>query len=145
MDFRLPGSSVHGISQARILECVAISFSRGSSQPRDQTWVSCIAVRFFTVWATREAPVSLLLKNVRHHLSLHWVIVVTPTFTDHKSTGKCNNNEKVWNTETITKMWHGDMKWANAGGKMAPTCSLQHCYQLQFAEDAISANYCKAT
>ena len=36
------------ISQARILEWVAISFSRGSSQPRDQTWVSCIAGRFFT-------------------------------------------------------------------------------------------------
>ena len=50
-----PGSSVHEISQARILEWVAISFSRGSSQPRDQTWVSCIAGRFFTVWATREA------------------------------------------------------------------------------------------
>ena len=50
-----PGSSVHGISQARILEWVAIPFSRGSSQPRAQTWVSCIAGRFFTVCATREA------------------------------------------------------------------------------------------
>ena len=48
------GSSVHGISQARILEWVAISFSRGSSWPRDQTWVSCIVGRHFTVWATRE-------------------------------------------------------------------------------------------
>ena len=38
-----PGSSVHGISQARILEWAAISFSRGSSRPRDQNWVSCIA------------------------------------------------------------------------------------------------------
>ena len=38
-----PGSSVYGILQTRILEWVAISFSRGSSQPRDQTWVSCIA------------------------------------------------------------------------------------------------------
>ena len=44
----LPGSSVHGISQARILEWVAIPFSRGSSLRRDQTWVSCIAGRFFT-------------------------------------------------------------------------------------------------
>ena len=44
-----------GILQARILERVAISFSRGSSQPRDQTQVSCIADRFFAVWATREA------------------------------------------------------------------------------------------
>ena len=42
-----PGSSVHGILQARILEWVAIPFSRGSSQLRDQTWVSCIAGRFF--------------------------------------------------------------------------------------------------
>ena len=48
MDCRLPGSSIHGISQARILEWVAISFSRGSSQPRDQTPVSCIADGFFT-------------------------------------------------------------------------------------------------
>ena len=50
-----PGSSVHGILQARILEWVAIPFSRASSQLRDWTWVSCIAGRFFTVWATREA------------------------------------------------------------------------------------------
>ena len=51
----IPGSSVHGIFQARLLEWVAISFSRGSSQPRDQTQVSRIAGRGFTIWATREA------------------------------------------------------------------------------------------
>ena len=51
----LPGSSVHGILQVRILEWVAIPFSRGSSQPRGQTRVSCIAGRLFTNWATREA------------------------------------------------------------------------------------------
>ena len=50
-----PGSSVHGILQARILEWVAISFSRGSSRPRDQTQVSHIAGRRFNLWATREA------------------------------------------------------------------------------------------
>ena len=49
MDHSPPSSSVHGILQARILEWVAIPFSRGSSQPRDQTQVSCIAGRFFTV------------------------------------------------------------------------------------------------
>ena len=49
-----PGSSVYGISQASTLEWVAIPFSRGYSQPRDQTWVSCIAGRFFTIWVTRE-------------------------------------------------------------------------------------------
>ena len=51
MDCGPPGSCVHGISQARILEWVAISFSTGSSQPRDQTHVSCVscsAGRFFT-------------------------------------------------------------------------------------------------
>ena len=53
MDCSLPGSSVHGIFQARILEWIAISFSRGSSQPRDRTQVSRIVGRRFTVWATR--------------------------------------------------------------------------------------------
>ena len=46
-----------GIFLARILEWVAIPFSRGSSQPRDRTQVSCIAGGFFTIRATREAPV----------------------------------------------------------------------------------------
>ena len=55
VDCSPPGSSVHGILQARILEWVAISFSRGSSWPRDRTQVSCIAGRRFNLWATREA------------------------------------------------------------------------------------------
>ena len=55
MDCSLPGSSVRGILQARILEWVAIFFSRESSWSRDQPLVSCIAGRFFTIWATREA------------------------------------------------------------------------------------------
>ena len=50
-----PGSSVHGILQARILEWVAIPFSRGSSWPRDWTQVSWIARGSFTVWVTSEA------------------------------------------------------------------------------------------
>ena len=54
VDISSPGSSVHGISQARILEWVAIPFSRGSSWPRDWTWVSCIVGRRFTVWTTRK-------------------------------------------------------------------------------------------
>ena len=48
-DYNLSGSSDHGISQARILEWVAISFSRGSSRPRDRTQVSCIAGRRFNI------------------------------------------------------------------------------------------------
>ena len=51
----LPGSSVHGIFQAKVLEWVVISFSRKASQPRDWTRVSRIVGRCFTIWATREA------------------------------------------------------------------------------------------
>ena len=58
MDYSLPGSSVHGIFQARILEWVAISSSRRSSRPGDWTRVSCIVGRCFTIWATREAQKS---------------------------------------------------------------------------------------
>ena len=65
MDYSPPDSSIHGISQARIQEWVVISFSRGSSRPRDQTHVSCTAGRFLTSWNTREnsftASATLLL------------------------------------------------------------------------------------
>ena len=54
-----PCSSDHGISQARILEWDAISFSRGSSRSRDWTQVSCITGGFFTDWATREASLPI--------------------------------------------------------------------------------------
>ena len=59
MDCSLPGSTIDGIFQARILEWVAISFFRRSSWPRDWTWVSHmvgIVGRRFTIWATREDP-----------------------------------------------------------------------------------------
>ena len=68
MDFSLPGSSVHGISQARILEKVAFPFSKGSSWLRVWTRVSCIAGRFFTIWATREAPQTYILFHIPCHL-----------------------------------------------------------------------------
>ena len=55
VDYTPPISSVHGILQARMLELVAMLSSRGSSQPRGRTQVSCIADRFFTIWATKEA------------------------------------------------------------------------------------------
>ena len=57
LDCSLLGSSTHGIFLARVLEWVAISFCRRSSQPRDWTRVSRIAGRRFTLWATGEAPV----------------------------------------------------------------------------------------
>ena len=68
-----PGSSVHGISQTRILEWVATSFSRGSSRPRDWTQVSCIAGRFFIHWATWKALIwqnmgLITFKDIPHHV-----------------------------------------------------------------------------
>ena len=62
MDCGLPGSSVHEILQARILEWVAIPFSRGSSQLRDSTRVFCIVGRFSTIWAIREAHLKTTLR-----------------------------------------------------------------------------------
>ena len=56
MDCSLPGSSVHRISQVRILERVAISFSRGSCWPGNWTCVSCTDRRILYPWTTREAP-----------------------------------------------------------------------------------------
>ena len=58
MDCSLQGCSVHGIFQAIVLEWIAISFSGGSSHPRDQTQVSRIIDRRFTVWATREVLIT---------------------------------------------------------------------------------------
>ena len=68
IDCSPPGSSVDGILQVRILEWVAISFPRGSSWPRDWTHVSCIAGRFFIVWATGKVPQSYTKKVFMVHL-----------------------------------------------------------------------------
>ena len=78
VDCSPPGSSVHEILQARILDWVAISFSRGSSRPRDWTQVSLIAGRRFNLWATREAlfflpvfsPLSILSTYCNNNKSL---------------------------------------------------------------------------
>ena len=61
LDCSPPGSSVHGLIQARTLECIAIPLSRGSSQLKDGTWVFRIADRFFTIWTTREAQLILYI------------------------------------------------------------------------------------
>ena len=75
MDYSLPGSSVHGISQARILEWVAIPFSRGSPQPRDWTWVSCIAGWFFTIWASHGQRSLVGYSPWGHRVGHDWAIL----------------------------------------------------------------------
>ena len=69
MDCSPPGSSVHGISQVRILECIAISFSKGSSWPGDQTRLSCTGRRILYHWATRK-PHDPLQRELSSALSL---------------------------------------------------------------------------
>ena len=87
MDCSLPGSSVHGILQARVLEWVAISLSRGSSQPRDRTLASHIAGRRFTVWATRETV---------HHRGLEC---------------KSRKSRATWSNR---KIWPWSTKWSRS-------------------------------
>ena len=68
VDCDLLGFSVHGILEARILEWIAISFPRGSSQPRDQTQVSRIGGRRFNLWATRETSIRVFSNESTLHM-----------------------------------------------------------------------------
>ena len=69
IDYSPPGSSIHGILQARILEWVAMPFSRGSFQPRDRTQVSCITGGFFYHLSHQGSPVSSITCVVTLFLS----------------------------------------------------------------------------
>ena len=80
VDCSPPGSSVHGILQARILEWVAISFSRGSSWPRDRTQVSHIGGRRFNLWATREALVKKKIEKFPPPPTLQFLLCVPVAF-----------------------------------------------------------------
>ena len=91
MDCSPPGSSIHGIHQARILEWVAISFSRGSSQPRDWTQVSHIAGRCFNLWATREA-----LTRETHKYPLNWSSSQPKEGKDRIPTSHVISNPFTW-------------------------------------------------
>ena len=77
MDCSPPGSSVHGIFQASTLEWVAISYSRGNSQPRDGTWVSCIDRQTVFHCATWEALIMLILGY------LYFIVIYDYRFSNH--------------------------------------------------------------
>ena len=81
-DCSLPGSSVHGIFQAGILECVAISFSRGTFRPRDWTWVSLTVGRRFTIWVTREALNSNMALLIATSEFFLWLLPGNRVFAD---------------------------------------------------------------
>ena len=100
MDCSLPGSSVHGILQARILEWVAMPSSSKSSQPKDQTCISCtscITCRFFTHWVSWEALVNisaahqiLLIPPSKHLLGLHFPTSYKGSYGQVTYFSKCN-------------------------------------------------------
>ena len=79
MDFILPDNSVHGILQARILEWVAVPFSRGSSQPRDRTKVSCTVGKFFTTEPPGKLNLWTQVLLLLLLLFLHFIVEVTKT------------------------------------------------------------------
>ena len=97
MDCSPPGYSVHGILQARTLEWVAISFSRGSSWPRDQTWVSRIAGRHFTVWAQQWNNIKNNEKN------LHVVRIIKRWQRDRKWANAVEKN----GSDRLVQHWVG--------------------------------------
>ena len=113
MDYSPPGSSVHGIFQARVLEWVAISFSRRFSPPRNRTRVSCIIGRCFTIWA--KALGNLKRKEIQPKWTCGCQLI------DDKS-----KDELVWFNSTTTKM-HTQLlldyvqKWLQSRGKIKPS------------------------
>ena len=96
-----------GILQARILKWVAISFSTGSSQARDRTWVSCILGRFFTIWATREAQI-IILKEIQLYKRFSLVQSFMPVWfianrwtTAHQASLSITNSQSLLNLMSI--------------------------------------------
>ena len=95
----LPGSSVHGIFQARILEWVAISLSRGSSRPRDGTQVSRTAGRCFTLWATREVHIQmrmLCLLFLHTHINSLFYSLIPTYIKQHCCRGSLIPTDQFW-------------------------------------------------
>ena len=105
-----------GFSQVRVLKWAAVRFSRGSSRPRDQTVVSCIAGRFFTTWATREvhpaAGAPLCLPLLFLHFTPHRLRPGTGTLGDlHLSSTGCGDLRQdcgAWIQEAFTGRGEGN-------------------------------------
>ena len=119
MGCSLPGSSVHGIFQARVLEWVAISFSRGSSQTMDRTWVSRSAGRRFTIWATREAWWSQL-KTFLYYMHIYMCVCVCVCVYTYIWYMQCKSLSCVWQCDPMDcsppgSSFHGISPGKNTG------------------------------
>ena len=105
MDCSPPGSSVLGILQARILEWVAMPSSRGSSQPRDLTQLSCIAGGFFTNWATREVHEYLSGQPIPSPGDLGWATREAKRWGQPKCLSMEKRVRKIWSLHTMEYYW----------------------------------------
>ena len=113
MDRIPPGSSVHGISQARILEWVAISFPRTSSWPRDRTQVSCIVRKILYHWATREAQGKYRGTNIYLTVFPFWGKVI---FLSHTKCAPSGYSPRA-------------LQWHPMLGSFLPASSVTHTFK----------------
>ena len=141
VDCSWAGSSVHGISQARILEWEAISFSRGSSWPRAQTQVSCIAGRFFAVWATREAlcfcPIKSEDLKIRHtfwEVPQSWLSIWKPDLllpSNHPTGGGLGRTTEGRELERKYELWENSCLFQNITSRMRCVTSSWHFHFIE--------------
>ena len=97
MDCSPPGYTVRGISQARILECVAIFFSRGSSWPRDRTFVFCTGRWVLYHWATRETPLFVYCTFKKSYPIFLWSLsLLFPLWINHSSFLLTGQEKVLW-------------------------------------------------
>ena len=103
-----PGFSVHGILQARLLEWIAIPFSRGSSWPRNWTLVSCIAGRFFTTWATGNSNCPTCIRPTASTNSMQQILDFNRLYFPPSDTQESVKSEGISHSVMFDSLWpHG--------------------------------------
>ena len=134
MDYGLPSSSVHGIFQARLLEWLAISFSRGSSWPRDRTWVSCTGRQIFLPLSYPGSPASMwIIRPSLMRCWRSWTVQWRPTRPARTNTEKrcpfhyrgleCKSR-KLRNTWSNRQIWPWSIEWSRAKAKFCQENAL---------------------
>ena len=108
MKCSLPGSSVHGVLQARMLEWVAVSYSRGSSWAADWTWVSHIAGRFFTVWSHKR---SFRYRKLQQNLCLENINLVPMWWIKSRESKKESRKTNRAAIAVIGAIMYGSLGW----------------------------------
>ena len=119
MDYSLPGSCVHGVFQAIVLEWIAISFSRGSSRPKDQTQVSHIAGRCFTIWATREVLIPKK-SNAEECSNYHTIAYISQASKVMLKILQARSQQYV--NHELPDVWDGFRKGRGARDQIANIC-----------------------